>query len=203
MEANDTKELIVNYLLNKFLNEPTRLDTVDEWARDLGMSKKTIYKYFTGKEQLLTELFTTLLERQRVVIDGIRHSPGSSLAKLHQFIGHFKLVVDYMPAGVIVQLERHYRLLFDQWGKYKVEFIDTAFQSFIEDGKKEGHILVWLNPVFLSAFWENSVRNLIIQKPYLTIMSTSSAFDEMGKLFLRGIATLEGLSELEKIGALK
>lgn len=202
MEATDTKDRILSYLLEKFLSEPAQLNTVDEWAHDLGMSKKTIYKHFAGKEQLLTELFSTLLQQQRAIIEDIKGSSASSLAKLYQFMQHFKMVLDYMPAGVIIELERHYRLLFAQWESYKREFIDTAFEGFIVTGKSEGHIIARLNPVFLATFWENSVRNLILQKPYLAVMSTSEAFDEMRRLFLRGIATQAGLHELMRIGAL-
>jgi len=203
MEANDTKERIINYLLDKFLTEPTRLDTVDEWARDLGMSKKTIYKYFPAKEHLLSELFSTMLEKQRQMLTTIVEGESSSLHKLLLFINHFKMVLERIPGGVILQIEKHHREVYSIWETYKQEFIDQIFVQMIEGGKKDGHIIADLSPLFLSRFWENNVRNLILQLPYASVMSTRSAFDEIKKIFLRGISTAEGIAELERIGAIK
>ena len=203
MEINDTKERIVSYLLSKFLTEPTQLNTVDEWARDLGMSKKTIYKYFPAKEHLLSELFSTMLEKQRKLLTTIVNGEGSSLQKLLLFINHFKMVLERMPAGVILQVEKHHREVYAIWEAYKEEFIDQIFISLIEEGKKDGHVQPDLNALFLSRFWENNVRNLVLQMPYMSVMSTQLAFDEIRKIFLRGISTTEGVAELERIGALK
>jgi TetR/AcrR family transcriptional regulator, cholesterol catabolism regulator len=203
MEANDTKERIISYLLDKFLTEPTRLDTVDEWARDLGMSKKTIYKYFPAKEHLLSELFSTMLEKQREMLTAIVEGKNSSLHKLLPFIDHFKMVLERIPGGVILQLEKHHREVYSIWETYKQEFIDQIFIRLIEGGKSEGHILSDLSPPFLSRFWENNVRNLILQMPYSSVMSTMPAFDEIKKIFLRCISTTEGMAELKRIGAVK
>ncbi|MEQ9374466.1 MAG: TetR/AcrR family transcriptional regulator [Imperialibacter sp.] len=203
MEANDTKERIISYLLDKFLTEPTRLDTVDEWARDLGMSKKTIYKYFPAKEHLLSELFSTMLEKQRLMLTTMLEGEGSSLHKLLLFINHFKMVLERIPGGVILQIEKHHREVYSIWEAYKQEFIDQIFVRMVEGGKKDGHILPEMDPLFLSRFWENNVRNLILQMPYVSLLPTRTAFDEMRKIFLRGIATSEGIAELERIGALK
>ncbi|CAD5276407.1 MULTISPECIES: TetR/AcrR family transcriptional regulator [unclassified Imperialibacter] len=203
MEANETKERIISYLLEKFLTEPTRLDTVDEWARDLGMSKKTIYKYFPAKEHLLSELFSTMLEKQREMLSTIIEGDESSIHKLLLFINHFRAVLERIPGGVILQIEKHHREVYSIWESHKEDFIDQIFIQLIEGGKKEGHILSDLNPLFLSRFWENNVRNLILQLPYSSVMSTRSAFDEIKKIFLRGISTAEGIAELERIGAIK
>jgi AcrR family transcriptional regulator len=203
MEANDTKERIISYLLDKFLTEPTRLDTVDEWARDLGMSKKTIYKYFPTKEHLLSELFSTMLEKQREMLTAIVEGEHSSLHKLLLFIDHFKMVLERIPGGVILQLEKHHREVYRIWETYKQEFIDQIFIQMIDGGKDDRHIQADLNPLFLSRFWENNVRNLILQMPYSSVMSTMLAYDEIKKIFLRGISTAEGIAELERIGAIK
>ncbi|WOK05829.1 TetR/AcrR family transcriptional regulator [Imperialibacter roseus] len=203
MEANDTKERIISYLLDKFLTEPTRLDTVDEWARDLGMSKKTIYKHFPAKEHLLSELFSTMLEKQRQMLSTIIEGDESSIHKLLLFINHFRMVLERIPGGVILQIKKHHREVYSIWETYKQEFIDQIFVQMIEGGKKDGHIIADLSPLFLSRFWENNIRNLILQLPYASVMSTRSAFVEIKKIFLRGISTAEGIAELERIGAIK
>lgn len=197
MEQKDPKERILGYLLNKFLTEPARLETVDEWARDLGISKKTIYKYFPGKEYLIAELFTTLLARQQRWFEELEAGNQSSVSKLFLLVQHFKTVLEYLPGSMIVQLEKHHRKVNRIWEQYKADVLDQLFVRLIDSGKKQQHLVPQLNSLFVARFWETCVRTLVIQMPFLSMMSTAQAFDEMREIFFRGICTAEGLRELE------
>ncbi len=55
-EENDIKERIFNAAEQMFLHHGFAKVTMDEIASGLGMSKKTLYKFFTGKENLVREL---------------------------------------------------------------------------------------------------------------------------------------------------
>ena len=56
MEENEIKERILNKSGEMFLQVRISKVTMEEIAAELGMSKKTLYKFFQGKEQLLKEM---------------------------------------------------------------------------------------------------------------------------------------------------
>ncbi len=55
-EENEIKERILNKAEEMFLQYGFSKVTMDEIASGLGMSKKTLYKFFSGKENLVREL---------------------------------------------------------------------------------------------------------------------------------------------------
>lgn len=58
----ETRLRIVTTALDRFLSAGFSVVTMDDIARDLGMSKKTLYEFFPGKKELLRE--TTLFRNR-------------------------------------------------------------------------------------------------------------------------------------------
>ena len=56
MEENEIKVKILHKAEEMFLQFGFSRVTMEEIAMELGMSKKTLYRFFPGKEQLLKEM---------------------------------------------------------------------------------------------------------------------------------------------------
>lgn len=65
----ESKILDVAYQL--FLKQGYRQTTMDEIAQALGMSKKTLYKYYPGKIELLSATFEVLKTKMTAKVEGI------------------------------------------------------------------------------------------------------------------------------------
>ena len=55
-KANQEREKILRYCARKFFREGFYKTSMDEIAKELQISKKTIYKYFQSKEKLIEEI---------------------------------------------------------------------------------------------------------------------------------------------------
>ncbi|MBI9072869.1 MAG: TetR/AcrR family transcriptional regulator [Melioribacteraceae bacterium] len=60
-EKNIEKERILSFCSEKFLKEGFHKTTMDEIARNLKISKKTIYKYYSSKNKLVDEITAGVL----------------------------------------------------------------------------------------------------------------------------------------------
>ena len=76
------KEKILQYSKEVFYREGFYKITMDEIARDLKISKKTIYKYFPSKEAIVKELIEETLQRVNIAHDEILQRDINSLEKL-------------------------------------------------------------------------------------------------------------------------
>ena len=65
------KEAIIDKSCELFLNLGFKSVTMDEIANAMGVSKKTIYKYFNNKTDLVTEVTNTMFEKISCGIDQV------------------------------------------------------------------------------------------------------------------------------------
>jgi AcrR family transcriptional regulator len=81
-EINPEKEKILCYTRDKFFSEGFYKTTIEEIARELKISKNTIYKYFPGKEELLKGCLFNTIEKTTVKIDSLISSRSNAVEKL-------------------------------------------------------------------------------------------------------------------------
>lgn len=120
-------ELIQRYGLKKF--------TVDEVAKELKISKKTIYQYFSSKDEMIQEYFRIYVESDKNGITGALKENKEILTKIHAVI--FSSHRYKMPVSIIEEARRFYP---KEWQNiedlkhYKL----TAIQNLLEQGAREG-----------------------------------------------------------------
>jgi AcrR family transcriptional regulator len=89
-ENNKTKMRIVDKACELFLAYGYSRVTMDEICRSLVMSRKTMYTYFSNKEELLREVILNRSQCRRVAIDGILSD--STL----DFMQRFRKMIEYI-----------------------------------------------------------------------------------------------------------
>lgn len=61
------KDKILDTAANKIQMHGLKKFTIDEIAKDLKISKKTIYKYFNSKDAIVEEFFKTVVESDKKI----------------------------------------------------------------------------------------------------------------------------------------
>jgi AcrR family transcriptional regulator len=87
------REKILYFAHAKFITEGFYKTTMDEIARDLQISKKTIYKHFASKEDLLQSVCDMRLYTMNEKIDEIAESHDDSIAKFIKMINLNKSMI--------------------------------------------------------------------------------------------------------------
>ena len=91
-DCDGEKRRILEFVMMKFFKDGFYKTTVAELASELRISKKTIYKYFSSKEELLDEVINTLMRTGKTNVDGISNGDGDALLKLIKLKGFFTSV---------------------------------------------------------------------------------------------------------------
>src|SRR5579859_7310597 len=87
MEELDVKEKILNSAAGLFTKYGIRSISMDDIARHLSVSKKTLYQHFADKDELVTIAMQTHMEEQKKVFDGIAGQAENSIDELYQIAG--------------------------------------------------------------------------------------------------------------------
>lgn len=169
--------LILQYGLKKF--------TVNEIASKLKISKKTIYKYFKSKDEIIQEYF-------KAFITSDKNNTLNAVNSNYDFFKKIHLVVHSnhqyrLPVPILNEAKLFYP---DEWEKIerlKIFKIDIM-KKLLKDGLSEGVIKSDIHPGVLSKMLEN-ISDMFIDYDFLieNKLKASEAIDEALKIIFNGI----------------
>ena len=190
------KDQILIKATDMFLTLGFKSVTMDEIATEMGISKKTIYKYFSNKELLIEE--STQLVHKEVIetIEKIVAKNFNAIEENFQIRRMFKEMFKYSETSPVYQLKRHYPEVYQKVVGYQIEICEGCFRDNILKGISEG------------LYRENiDVENYV--KFYYTLIfsiSENTALERDAnnlehialEYHIRAMATSAGIIELEK-----
>ena len=190
------KDQILIKATDMFLTLGFKSVTMDEIATEMGISKKTIYKYFSNKELLIEE--STQLVHKEVIetIEKIVAKNFNAIEENFQIRRMFKEMFKYSETSPVYELKRHYPEVYQKVVGYQIEICEGCFRNNILKGISEG------------LYRENiDVENYV--KFYYTLIfsiSENTALERDAnnlehkalEYHTRAMATLAGIIELEK-----
>lgn len=190
------KDQILIKATDMFLTLGFKSVTMDEIATEMGISKKTIYKYFSNKELLIEE--STQLVHKEVIetIEKIVAKNFNAIEENFQIRRMFKEMFKYSETSPVYELKRHYPEVYQKVVGYQIEICEGCFRDNILKGISEG------------LYRENiDVENYV--KFYYTLIfsiSENTALERDAnnlehialEYHIRAMATSAGIIELEK-----
>ena len=121
-----------------FMQYGLRSVSMDDIAGSLGMSKKTIYQYYSDKDELIVAVISEELERNQTVCEQYRQS---SVNAIHEIFLALDMVVDLfstMNPSLINDMHKYHPRAFGQFQQYKDGYIYTTIRENMERGIQEG-----------------------------------------------------------------
>ncbi|HEX3073952.1 MAG TPA: TetR/AcrR family transcriptional regulator [Ignavibacteriales bacterium] len=195
---NQPKDKIIEFSRDLFFKEGFYKTSMDDIARGLNMSKKTLYKHFSSKDDLVEACIKSLFEMIRENIDEILSSDLNAVQKVLKMMN---LVVERVPLrdSFLRDLQLHAPELWKKIDEFRATIMQRNFSRILLQGKKEGLIKDVPNDIVL-AMLITCARNLITPD-YL--ISSNYTFSQMvsyiREILLCGILTPEGLKLYNKI----
>ncbi len=193
------KDKILQYSKEVFYREGFYKITMDEIARDLKISKKTIYKYFPSKEAIVKELIEETLQRVNIAHDEILQRDINSLEKLVA-VGRF-IINDILSINnkMLNDLRQHTPHLWTKIDEFRKERLLKNFSIILDQGKKEGLIKKIPNQIITTVFISGA--RAVINPDF--ILNNNLSLGEAGKsalvFLISGMLTKKGQEIFNKI----
>lgn len=102
------KEKIIARATEMFLKYGFKSITMDDIANDMGISKKTIYKYFINKEVLIAEATETVHKHVHNVIETIMAQNFNPIEENFEIRKVFEGIFQAADTSPLYQLKKHY-----------------------------------------------------------------------------------------------
>ena len=175
--------------------------TADEIAEHLGISKATLYKAFSGKEEIVREVVRGILNDmggrvERLVDDG---SLGfvEKMVALMSFLG--TRMARFEPVFVR-DLQKHVPGLWKEVEKFRQDKIARNFKIILESGRREGYFRADVDLDLLLAMFASLVQEFINPAALMRSgRSPAETFTSVIKVFFQGIVTDKGRRDFSSL----
>lgn len=188
-------ETIVSHALEMFKTQGIKAVRMDDVAKSLRMSKRTLYEQFTDKEELLLECVKYGDEKQREIYTSYMEKAEGLMDILCFFIRHeLEGFSRYNPSFFVDVLKyQPVREYLEQ--KHEADY--SYREAFLRKGIEEGLLVNNVNFPLLTRI-NKAALSYLIQEKFYEQYPLSEIFRTFTLVFLRGILTEKGQKELEK-----
>ena len=193
------KEAILKKSGEIFLKYGFKSVTMDDIANQLGISKKTIYKYYNNKEELVDEAITRLHEHMHDTINAICELGFNAIEENFEVKKMFKDLFKNSDDSPMYQLEKYYPKTFKKIISNEFSMFKDCIVKNIEKGISEDLYLKNLDLELISKFYFSLAMSVYDTHLYIYDKNTVNKLElKVLEYHTRAIATPKGLEILEK-----
>ncbi len=167
--------------------------TVDELAADLGMSKKTIYKYFPSKDDLLLAAVRVNIEHVGKEVSSIIHSTEPFEKKIAVFLTVIGRQIRRISPQFQSDMRRFSPLVWDEIDTFRRVVVIGQLKNLFLQAKQEGLFREDLNVEIFQLILVNAAQGIVNPKTLADHpFSAAEAYQEIIKVLFTGALTEEG-----------
>ncbi|MCO5947574.1 TetR/AcrR family transcriptional regulator [Mucilaginibacter flavidus] len=123
-----------------FLTAGIKSVTMDDIAKHLGMSKKTIYQFFKDKNDLVIALVTKKLKEDEEQMEDIISKSANVIEEMINMMKCSEDIFSRINPIVIHDMQKYHPDAWAQFQKFKAEVIVTTLEELLTKGIKQGYI---------------------------------------------------------------
>ncbi|MEY2923925.1 MAG: hypothetical protein RLZZ337_465, partial [Bacteroidota bacterium] len=173
--------------------------SMDDIARDLGISKKTIYKHFNDKRDLVSKVMDGKISTEQNMCTQHFDNDENAIQKMINLSKYISQANKSMNHAVLYDLQKYYPSQWKKFESFRVGFISESIRKNIETGMAEGVFRSTIKPDIISRIYVlliQGLMKLLTEQPsdydFVTI------YKQMITYHLYGICSAEGLTYLEQ-----
>jgi AcrR family transcriptional regulator len=176
--------------------------TMDDVARELGISKKTLYQHFSDKKDLVLKTFEHHLSNQSsrcLKLSETVGNPIEEILSIGQYISESQRDVNQ---SVVFDLKKYYPEAWMKFREHKINFVYSHLKRNMERGIKMGFYRSDMNVDIICKLYISTIDNIIDQELFpKSEYDFKQVYGEMLNYHLRGIASLAGINYLNEQSA--
>jgi len=150
MQELDNKEKILKGTEDLFMKYGVRSVSMDDIARHLSVSKKTLYQHFADKDEIVMKVSQAHCERNLKMTNDIIDSAENAIDELAKFSVMLKKQMEELNPSLLFDLKKYHSKAWSVWVDFKHRVIRESVVRNLIQGIAEGHFRPELNSEILA-----------------------------------------------------
>ncbi|MCB0726666.1 MAG: TetR/AcrR family transcriptional regulator [Ignavibacteriae bacterium] len=197
-QTEKDRSKILDHARKKFHAEGFYKTSMDEIAKDLHISKKTIYKHFPSKEELLRAICndTTCIIKSKIV--EIIEGDEDVVVKFVRLLNMHSNMTMNISDKWVRDLTIHAPAIKREIDEMKNDQVNKIFTKLLDQGKREKLIENYPTPIIIASF--DSSLKAVVNHDFLinNKFTILNAFQITYEMLLNGILTVRGKEKFKK-----
>lgn len=193
-DEKEIKERILNKAGEMFFQFGYLKVTMDEIASKLGISKKTLYKFYPGKEFLVKELFNNVkCEIDDYIKDLWSDEKMDFVIKLKKLMNFIALNSSKFRGPLMEDIQKYNPEIWQEILEFRRMHSQKKFSFLINEGIEKGIFRNDIDDGLIILTYISAIQGIITPEVLAQIpFSTNQVFEALGKIIFEGILTEEG-----------
>lgn len=182
-----------------FMRYGVKSVTMDDLAKSLGVSKKTIYKYFRDKNDLVKHIVKAKTELDKTVCETSKLEAVNAIDELILISKSVSDMFGQLHTSVFFDLKKYHRAAWDIMDAHKNDYVRDQIIDNIQRGISEGLYRKDLNSDIISTVYLTTMDAIFDGLTFnQSNMNLSIILIEVIRFQIRGMANDSGLSYLKE-----
>lgn len=194
----DIKQQIITKARALFMRYGIKSVTMDDIARDLGISKKTLYQYVDNKTDLIEQIFLQKIEDEKQAMADILLEATDAIDEILKIARFVIRELRMLSPTTVYDLQKYYRNTWKEMEALHQRFVYTLIRENMERGMKQGIYRQEMNPDIVAKLYVGKTT-LVVDEVLFPIgqYNMELLFKEYILYHIHGIASPKGLQLLE------
>jgi AcrR family transcriptional regulator len=182
-----------------FMRYGVRSVSMDEIAAHLGISKKTIYQYYSDKDALVEGVVGIEIDRNEKTCWSQKEACENAVHEIFIAVDMVQEMLTHMNPSLIFDLEKYHPKAYKKFNDHKNKFMYDIIKDNLERGIKEGLYREEIKPDILSRFRLASM--FLIFNPEIFPVNKHGLAEILAEVtdnFLFGLSTIKGQKLIQK-----
>ena len=183
-----------------FLKYGIKSVSMDDIAKLLGISKKTIYTVVDNKKELVKAAVEIFIKEEQVLIKNLTEQSTNAIDEMVAIANQTISLLKNMKPTLTYDLKKYYEEVWELIETKHFSFIEHIIKNNVTRGIKEGLFRSNLNPVVISQLYLG-MAHLVVSEQFTRshTYSIKELYEEMVNYHLNGIINEKGRNELDAI----
>ncbi|HAH38661.1 MAG TPA: TetR/AcrR family transcriptional regulator [Algoriphagus sp.] len=155
----ETREKILDVAIEQFSRYGVRNTTMDDIARMMGISKKTLYQEFKDKKELVNATFSAMLERDQEKMAFLKDSGTDVIEHLVKISKMMRERLTNINPLAIMEVQKYFPEAWKIFEEHKEQVIMTDFVNILERGKQLGYFRSEIDAHILARLRVNQIAS--------------------------------------------
>lgn len=134
----ELKNQIINSSLNFFMRYGIKSVSMDDIAREVGISKKTLYQHISDKKELVSLSIKHHLKEDESYCVEVMHSTDNAIQQLLNLAQHIISAFQNLNPSTIFDIQKYYPKCWKLFTKHREEFILNQIKNNLSRGIESG-----------------------------------------------------------------
>jgi AcrR family transcriptional regulator len=199
MDEKETREKILEGTEALFMKYGIRSVTMDDIARHLAVSKKTLYQHFADKDELVYKMSEMYLERSFHQYEEITQISKNSIEELSRISVCMKRDMENLNPSMLFDLQKYHPKAWGLYNEHKTKIISQSVVRNIGQGIADGFYRADINPEMIAI-----TRLILIEAAFNPELFSKDRFNfievqtQLFDFFVHGLCTEKGKKLYQK-----